>query len=256
MVITRPYFTDLLAKVGVTRANAEKHSDDLYDALREYKVNTPLRLGHFLAQVLHESMYFQFFKEIASGQAYEGRVDLGNIIPGDGVRYKGRGPIQVTGRYNYTQFQEWLESQGLLYNVLAKPELLEVAPLSWLSAMWYWTAARKSDGRRVDLNVVADQGDTDEVLRRITRLINGGLNGYAHRRAIFVDAMRHIRKIEGYGDDHGRIVWGILPETPAPPLTGQPPAPLPTTAPEAGSQAFFGRILTLLARFFKREEQE
>ena len=52
-------------------------------------------------QLAHESVSLRYFEEIASGSAYEGRRDLGNIHPGDGVRYKGRGPIQLTGRSNY-----------------------------------------------------------------------------------------------------------------------------------------------------------
>ncbi len=63
-----------------------------------------LRLAHFMAQLVHESGGFRYMEEIASGSAYEGRADLGNVKPGDGVRYKGRGPLQCTGRANYRKF--------------------------------------------------------------------------------------------------------------------------------------------------------
>ena len=56
-----------------------------------YQINTPLRICAFLAQVGHESGQLRYAEEIASGAAYEGRKDLGNVHPGDGRKYKGRG---------------------------------------------------------------------------------------------------------------------------------------------------------------------
>ena len=64
----------------------------------EFEINTPPRWAHYLAQIAHESGEFRYTEEIASGKAYEWRKDLGNIKAGDGVRYKGRGLIQLTGR--------------------------------------------------------------------------------------------------------------------------------------------------------------
>ncbi len=68
--------------------------------MNENGINTPLRRVHFFAQIGHESKELIYSEEIASGRAYEGRFDLGNTQPGDGVRFKGRGLIQITGRAN------------------------------------------------------------------------------------------------------------------------------------------------------------
>jgi putative chitinase len=126
---------------------------------------TPLRLAHFLAQVAHESAGFVYMEEIASGQAYEGRKDLGNVNDGDGKRYKGRGPIQLTGRANYRHF-----GQMIGIDLEGNPEIAAIPSLGMLTACLYW----KERG----LNALAD---ADDVLT-ITKRINGGTNGLADRK--------------------------------------------------------------------------
>jgi predicted chitinase len=78
------------------------------------------QVAYILATARHESRLGQWMLEFASGSAYEGRADLGNSQPGDGVRYKGRGFVQITGRLNYTR---WSDRSGL--DLLGNPALTE-----------------------------------------------------------------------------------------------------------------------------------
>jgi putative chitinase len=137
--------------------------------LGKYRVNTPLRIAHFLAQVGHESLSLRYTEEIASGQAYEGRVDLGNIQKGDGPRFKGRGLIQLTGRSNYEQYGAHAN-----LNLLKKgnESLIAKNPRYAVDAsLWFW------DTR--NLNRYADEDN----LRAVTRRVNGGFNGLEDRKS-------------------------------------------------------------------------
>ena len=134
-------------------------------AMQEYHINSPLRLAAFIAQIAHESGELRYVKEIASGAAYEGRKDLGNTQPGDGMRYKGRGLIQITGRNNYAEC-----GKALGVDLITNPELLETNGLACRSAAWFWASR--------GLNDLADKGDFE----RITKRINGGTNGAQQRR--------------------------------------------------------------------------
>lgn len=126
---------------------------------------TALRLAHFFAQLGHESGSFRYMEEIASGQAYEGRKDLGNVQSGDGRRFKGRGPIQLTGRANYRDY-----GRRIGIDLEAHPEIAAIPSLGMLTACTYWTVK--------GLNALADADDVEG----ITRKINGGLNGLADRK--------------------------------------------------------------------------
>ena len=127
-------------------------------------MDSTLRFSHFMGQLLHESGTFRYMEEIASGAAYEGRKDLGNIYRGDGIRFKGRGPIQITGRDNYRKF-----GRVIGIDIEARPELAAVPAIGLQLAFAYWFAK--------NLNDLADQDD----IRGITRKINGGFNGLADR---------------------------------------------------------------------------
>ena len=160
---------DFLIKVMPNVRNLDLIFPYLLEGLNCYEINTPLRENHFIAQVAHESGEFRYLKEIASGKAYEGRKDLGNLYKGDGMRYKGRGLIQITGRSNYREL-----SKSFGVDFVLHPELLETPQYAVLSACWFW----KSRG----LNRLADVND----FLRITRRINGGTNGIQHRQ-IYLD---------------------------------------------------------------------
>lgn len=139
--------------------------DPLVAGMTRYKITSDLRMAHFIAQLAHESAAFRFAEELASGDAYEGRADLGNTQPGDGRRFKGRGLIQLTGRANYAAYSE---ASGVDY--VAKPQLLASDPFAAVDvACWFWNSRK--------LNALADADD----VKAVTRRINGGFNGLDDR---------------------------------------------------------------------------
>ena len=143
----------------------------LNDAMKVGCLNTRDRISHFIGQVFHESGGLRYFKELSSGAQYNGRTDLGNTQPGDGPRYKGRGPIQLTGRANYHTY-------GLLLgrDLEENPEQAADPDTGFLIAITYWADR--------NLNAIADtspQG-SDKAFRAITRAVNGGTNGLEDRR--------------------------------------------------------------------------
>ena len=133
---------------------------------QEFEINTPLRWCHYLAQIAHESAELRYSEEIASGKAYEGRKDLGNVIKGDGVRFKGRGLIQLTGRTNYTTYKAFCG-----FDVVKQPELLCKPVGAVRSSMWFW--------KKKGLNELADKDD----FMTITKRVNGNKpNGVESRK--------------------------------------------------------------------------
>jgi putative chitinase len=144
--------------------NIDKYLEPINDTLALFEINTPKRVAAFIAQLAHESGSFRYHEEIADGHAYEGRKDLGNIVKGDGKKFKGRGLIQLTGRTNYESFGKYV---GV--DFLSTPSLVAQPKYSALAAGWYWA------GRR--LNEYADRDD----FKGITKRINGGYNGLADR---------------------------------------------------------------------------
>lgn len=198
MSIKKRHLTDL----GVSGSDADKYLPDLNQLMPQYHVDTNLRIAHFLAQLLHESgrmkhveenlnyseqallrVFRKYFTpeqakayarkpEKIANRVYGGRMGNGDESTGDGFRYRGRGLIQLTGKSNYRKFSQWLGE-----DVTARPELV-AAKYAVHSAVYYWTSR--------NLNEHADRDD----IKKITRLINGGLNGLADRNAILDKAKR------------------------------------------------------------------
>jgi putative chitinase len=149
---------------NLSEKKAAEYLPFLNAAMAEAEINTPRRKAAFLAQLAHESGQLRYFEEIASGAAYEGRKDLGNTQPGDGRRYKGRGPIQLTGRANYRE-----AGQALGLDLEGNPKQVATPEVGFRTSGWYWESR--------DLNRLADEDD----FRGITKRINGGTNGMADR---------------------------------------------------------------------------
>lgn len=164
-----------LIAAGVPASIAAREAPLAAAAMLERGITEQGPARFFLAQVLHESGRLRFFEEIADGSAYEGRCsDLGNCHPGDGRRYKGRGPIQLTGRANY-------RTAGLALGLPleSNPLLASQHRVGWRIAAWYW----ESRG----LTTLARQGRFIEVTKRI----NGGTNGLTDRLACLAAVKHH-----------------------------------------------------------------
>lgn len=140
-----------------------------------YGLNSELRIAHFLAQAAHETGDFCHLREIwgptAAQRRYEGRADLGNTQPGDGARFLGRGLFQLTGRRNYSVYGKRI---GL--DLEAEPDLAARPDISVHIACLYWNDR--------GLNSLADRDN----IEKITRAINGGLNGFESRRRCLAHA--------------------------------------------------------------------
>ena len=175
---------------GSSTANAEKFAPFINDTCSRFQINTPARIVCFLAQVGHESGGLFFTEELASGKAYEGNVkDLGNTEQGDGVRFKGRGLIQITGRANYTSIHndlgiDCINNPALLGGKnanLCTPEQLKNATLS---AGWFWNKKNLNAlADKIDINKPVEEDANFDAFEAITKKINGGTNGLSDRVA-------------------------------------------------------------------------
>ena len=180
----------------------DKIPDSVYSELPEtvtrFNLDFPLRLAHFMAQIAHESMnfsrkeenlmysadrllvvfpkyfnqesvkYYALQPENIANHIYSNRMGNGNESSGDGWKYRGRGYIQLTGKDNYSAFDQFVPE-----SIIDNPELVAIKyPL--LSAGWFWNSK--------NLNEIADDNNID----LITRRINGGFNGLEDRKVKFV----------------------------------------------------------------------
>ena len=175
--------TNTLAQVMGNRVSAARYAElcpAFNAAMIQAGCTTERRATMWCAQVGHESGGLQWMEEIwgptRDQLTYEGRVEgLGNTQPGDGFRFKGRGPIQITGRYNYSKVSVWAHSKGYVPTptyFVDNPTELSNPTYGFLGAVWYWTVARNMNG----------YADIDD-LRGATQAVNGGLNGLADRDA-------------------------------------------------------------------------
>ena len=170
----------------------------LPEVMEKFQINTPLRIAHFLSQCGHESgnfkvvnenlnygakgllgLFKKYFPTEAKALEYErkpekianliygGRMGNGAEATGEGYKYRGRGYIQLTGKDNYSAFDKVVTE-----DITANPDLVATKyPL--LSAAWYWNSRK--------INSVCDQGATEEVVKKVTKLVNGGDIGLADR---------------------------------------------------------------------------
>ena len=190
---------EMLREMGVSTADAEQYVDDLEDVLPKYGIaESKLRLAHFFSQVLHESgcmrydmenlnysakalraVFGKYFKtmrqaetyarqpEKIANRVYANRMGNGSEGSGDGWKFRGRGLIQLTGKNNYKAFATWIGDD----QVLVDPDRV-ASEYAVQSAVYYWD--------RHKLNNIADKDD----VVRLTKRINGGVNGLAHRKEL------------------------------------------------------------------------
>src|SRR5688500_11011639 len=151
-------------------------------AMAEFGIQTPRRAAAFVAQLAHESGELRFMEEIWGPTDAQRRYEpltklsqaLGNTAAGDGRLFKGRGPIQLTGRANYRRF-------GNLLNVdlEADPPRAAKPDVAFRIAGLFWS--------RNGLNELADAA-TEDAFKEITKRINGGTNGLADRQKFYAAA--------------------------------------------------------------------
>ena len=142
---------------------------ELNKCLKRFEITTAPRMRHFISQLSHESGGGRYMKEIASGDAYEGRTDLGNTQVGDGRRYKGTGYLQMTGRANYQRFADYIKDSRVMEGV---DYVAENYPFT--SSGFWWMNNK--------MNELCDRNPTVE---DVTRRVNGGYNGLADRKLYY-----------------------------------------------------------------------
>lgn len=162
-------------------------------------VDSPLRLAHLFAQLEHESglkskkenlnysakrlleVFPKYFKSLTeatpfygnpkaiANRVYANRMGNGNEGSGEGFKYIGRGFLQITGKDNYKNLSE---DTGI--DFINQPDLLLEEANSMIAALWFWT--------KIDGNALADEDN----LTKITKRINGGVNGFQHRKQLLI----------------------------------------------------------------------
>lgn len=149
---------------------------ELNQCLKKFNITTPARIEHFLAQTAHESGGGRYVKEIASGEDYNGREDLGNTQPGDGPKYKGAGYLQTTGRANYQRLADYLNDPRVMEGV----DYLSTHYPFTAAGFWWWS------------NHMNELCDGNPTVAQVTKRVNGGLNGLEDRENYYKRAVKVI----------------------------------------------------------------
>ena len=185
-------------------ARLDAHLPYIVPAMVEGGIDNPLRVAAFLAQLAHESGEYRYMAELASGDDYEGRLDLGNTEPGDGRKFKGHGPIQITGRANHAAC-----GAALGLDLISDPLQITKPEHGTRAAVWFWNSR--------NLSVLADLS----WFQTITRIVNGGLNGWADRLNYYTrnrsilglspySTIEEDASIRQFQRDHGLVVDGAV----------------------------------------------
>jgi predicted chitinase len=148
-------------KLGVKEAHIKPLIGEINKWFEKFSINTTNRLVDSLANILHETARFRYSEEIGGSNSYDG-----------GVLYKGRGIVQLTHKYNYLAFQNWLKGLGIVVDLVKTPQLIsQRADLSVLSFIWFWEANNFSklsdEGKFKEICAIWNTGKADRPIERI-----------------------------------------------------------------------------------------
>jgi putative chitinase len=199
----------LQEKIGSTPDGAFG-PNTLRKAMEFFKM-TPERAAHFFAQTAHETGEYKLFTENLNysvkglqsifgkyfpgnleesyarqpekiaNRVYGNRMGNGDEESGDGWKYRGRGALQLTGKNNYKAFSEYLEKPEILDN----PDLVS-DEYAFESALFFFDKNK--------LWSICDKGVTDEIIKQLTKRINGGYNGLEHRTELTKKYYKWLKK--------------------------------------------------------------
>lgn len=132
-------------------------------------LETNTQKAMFIAQLAHETGGFRWLEELGGKSycaKYDNRLDLGNTEAGDGYKYRGRGLIMITGRYNYKLYGDLLG-----FDLINYPDLAKTPEIALLIAFKYWEKRNLAS--------------YEDNVKKVTRLINGGYNHLKEREDLF-----------------------------------------------------------------------
>lgn len=161
----------------------------------KFGVDTPAEWHHFLAQTAHESASFNTLVEYGKDsyfKQYDGRRDLGNTQEGDGLKFKGRGLIQTTGRANYYALGVKL---GMAQKFIRNPELLEVPAWGVWAAFVFWDSRQLNDAAVLKDTAFINTKKHGPLppIKYITYRVNGGFRGLPDRINFYNRAKKAIK---------------------------------------------------------------